>query len=332
MTTSMPRPAVTGVAVVIVSYNTRELLARCLESLSGEGASETVVVDNGSTDGSAALVSERFPGVRVIANETNTGYGSAANAGIRGVSAPFVLLLNADTEVQPGCLAALARAAARAPQRAIIAPAIMDPSGTAEPSCFPFPGTLGWLLENEPLATVTRNVAPLMRRAASFRPRDTEHPVPWALGCALLIRRAALEEVGGFDESYFMYYEEVDLSRRLTDAGWQIWFTPEARVKHVGGASTSQARTAMLIRHFESTVQYYRRHHSGLRLALWLGVLRAKRLALLARDSAQLVVEREPAERERLRQQCRAWSAILRITPGPSGGNGGGARRESRRA
>jgi GT2 family glycosyltransferase len=320
-----------SVAVVVVSYNTRELLARCLESLSHEEAAEIIVVDNASTDGSAAMVRERFPGVRVVVNERNIGYGAAANEGVRSASAPLVLLLNADTTVDAGCIPALAGVAQRAGRAAIVAPAIVNRKGVAETSCFPFPGTLGWLLENEPIATVARRVGPLRRRAVSFDPPREAHAVPWALGCALLVRRSALEEVGGFDDSFFMYYEEVDLSRRLADAGWEVWFTPDARITHVGGASTSQVRTAMLIQHFESTVRYYRRHHSGPRLAFWLAVLRAKRLAMLARDSAQLLRTTEPAERERLREQCRAWSAILGLTPVAPGGNGGAPGDESHR-
>lgn len=319
------RAAGTSVSVVIVSYNTRALLARCLDSLSGEAAAEIIVVDNASTDDSVSYVRENYPDVRVIANDRNVGYGAAANEGIRSTSSPLVLLLNADTAVEPGCIAALEHAAQNAPRAAILAPAIVNGSGVAEISCFPFPGTLGWFLENEPVAAVARRIPRLRRRAVSFDPPATAHRIPWALGCALLVRRSALDEVGGFDESFFMYYEEVDLSRRLADAGWEVWFTPEARVRHVGGASTSQHRTAMLVRHFESTVRYYRRHFSGPRLAFWLGVLRAKRLAMLARDSARMLTTSDPAERERLREQCRAWSAILGFPV--SSGNGGPPRR-----
>lgn len=105
----------------------------------------------------------------------------------------------------------------------------------------------------------------------SLRHADGPRRVPWVLGCAMLLRREALQTVGGFDEGYFMYYEEVDLCRRITDAGWEVHHTPEAQVMHVGGASTSQLRTIMMIRHFESTMRYYYRHYSGARLAFWVG-------------------------------------------------------------
>jgi GT2 family glycosyltransferase len=306
--------AASDVAVAVVNYNTRDLLERCLRSVVAQGPADVVVVDNASQDGSAALVHDRFPDVRLIANGTNVGYGAGANQALRSTTVPFVLLVNADTEVQPGCIDALVKYGRRASRAGIVGPTIVDARDCLEPSYFPFPGTLDWLLENEPLAMVIKRIPPLKRRAVSLDNAGAPQRVPWVMGCAMLLRREAMEAVGGFDESYFMYYEEVDLCRRMTDAGWEVHFTPEARVTHVGGASTSQIRTAMLIRHFQSTVKYYRRHYSGPRLTFWLTALHAKRVALLARDSARLVTEADPAERQRLREQRRAWAAILRMT------------------
>ena len=308
-------PTAADVCVAVVNYNTRELLARCLETVRSEGAANVVVVDNASKDGSATYVRDRFPDVHVIDNNVNVGYGAAANQAMRHASRPFVLLLNADTEVQPGCVAALAMHAGRAPRAGIVAPAIVTTSGARESSYFPFPGTLDWLLENEPLAPLVRRLPPLKRRSVSFQPADRPRQVPWVMGCAMLLRREAVESMGGFDESYFMYYEEVDLCRRMADAGWEVHFTPEARVTHVGGASTSQYRTEMLIRHFQSTLQYYSRHYSGLRLGFWLTAMHVKRMALLARDSARLLKESDPVERRILEDQRKAWLATAIRTP-----------------
>ena len=308
-------PTAADVCVAVVNYNTRELLARCLETVRSEGAANVVVVDNASKDGSAPYVRDRFPDVHVIDNKVNVGYGAAANQAMRHASRPFVLLLNADTEVQPGCVAALAMHAGRAPRAGIVAPAIVTTSGARESSYFPFPGTLDWLLENEPLAPLVRRLPPLKRRSVSFQPADRPRQVPWVMGCAMLLRREAVESMGGFDESYFMYYEEVDLCRRMADAGWEVHFTPEARVTHVGGASTSQYRTEMLIRHFQSTLQYYSRHYSGLRLGFWLTAMHVKRMALLARDSARLLKESDPVERRILEDQRKAWLATAIRTP-----------------
>lgn len=304
-----------GVCVAVVNYNTRELLARCLESVLSDGAAHVVVVDNASTDGSAPYVRDRFPRVQVIENEANVGYGAAANQAVRHTSHPFVLLLNADTKIQPGSVAALVTHAARSPRAGIVAPAIETTDGARECSYFPFPGTLDWLLENEPLAPLVKRLPPLKQRSVSFQPADRPRRVPWVVGCAMLLRREAVESMGGFDESYFMYYEEVDLCRRMADAGWEVHFTPAARVTHVGGASTSQYRTEMLIRHFQSTLQYYSRHYSGLRLGFWLTAMHVKRIALLARDSARLLKESDPVERRRLEDQRKAWLATAIRTP-----------------
>ena len=303
------------VCVAVVNYNTRELLGRCLETVLADGAAHVVVVDNASTDGSAPYARDRFPRVQVIENKANAGYGAAANQAVWQTAKPFVLLLNADTEIQRGCIAELMTHAGRSPRAGIVAPAIFTSSGNLECSYFPFPGTLDWLLENEPLAPLVRRLPPLKRRSVSFQPADQPRRVPWVMGCAMLLRREAMESVRGFDESYFMYYEEVDLCRRMADAGWEVHFTPTARVKHVGGASTSQYRTEMLIRHFQSTSQYYSRHYSGLRLGFWLTAMHVKRMALLARDSARLLKENDPVERRILEDQRRAWLATAIRTP-----------------
>jgi GT2 family glycosyltransferase len=311
------------IAVAVVSYNTRDLLDRCVRSALAEGPASVVVVDNASSDGSAEHIRTHHPDVTVVANAHNVGYGAAANQALRHATAPLVLLLNADTELQAGCLAALAAFCSAEPRAGIVAPAIVNRTGEREPSVFPLPGSMAWLVENAPLAAVARRVPALRDRSVSLRELTTPQPVPWVMGCALLLRSDCMREVGGFDEDFFMYFEEVDLCHRVAEAGWRVFFTPDATVMHVGGASTSQVRTEMLVHHFRSTMRYYHRHHAGARLAFWVAAMRLKRVALLARDSARLLVEREPATRSRLVQQRDAWRESLRLdgrewrSPGP---------------
>ncbi len=298
-------------SVAIVSHNTCELLGRCLSSAINDGATSIIVVDNASTDGSAEMVRNRFPQVQLVANDSNNGYGSAANQAVRLADAPWVLLLNADTELKPGCLAALADEAGKLPHAGIISPAILDRGGEPEPSCFPFPGTMGWLLENQPLATLTKHIPGFANRSVTFKQHDKTSAVPWVTGCAMMLRREAMLRVGGFDENYFMYFEEVELCHRMAGLGWGVFIAPAAQVSHVGGASTSQYRSTMLISHFESTLKFHRQHYSGARLAFWIALLRTKRAALLLRDSALLSVTRDAEARERLKEQRRAWLAGL---------------------
>ena len=297
-------------AVAVVSYNTRELLRACLASARADGAAELVVVDNGSSDGSAAMVRDHFPDVALVDDAGNVGYGAAANIAVARCSAEHVLVLNADTVVHPGALDALRRYLDAHPRVGMAGPLLLNPDGSAQPSAFPFPGTLGWLVENDPLGPLAGLVPPLRRRLLRFAPPAAPAPVPWVLGAALAIRRSAFDAVRGFDPTFFMYFEEVDLARRLATAGWETHLVPTARVTHVGGASTSQVRVGMLVQHFRSTNHFYRRHYRGARLAAWLAIMRVKMAVRIARDAAALVAR--PAERAMRRERLAAWRAALR--------------------
>lgn len=298
------------IAVAVISYNTRELLRACLASVRNEGATEVVVVDNGSTDGSVEMVRADFPEVTLIDDAGNIGYGAASNLAIARCAADYVLLLNADTVVHAGTLEALRRYLDRTPQAAIVGPHLLNSDGTTQGSCFPFPGTLGWLVENEPVAPLAGMIPPLRRRLLRFTPPAEAAAVPWVLGAALAIRREPFEAVGGFDRAFFMYFEEVDLCRRLAEAGWEIHFLPDAQVTHVGQASTRQVRTSMIVVHYRSTVLFYRRHYRGPRLAFWLGVMRSKMAFRIARDRVDLAMH--PSRRALLRENLAAWRAALR--------------------
>lgn len=297
------------IAVAVVSFNTRDLLRGCLAAAAGNGAAEVVVVDNCSTDGSVAMVRDDFPDVALEASDANGGYGAGANRAMARCSAEYVLLLNADAWIHPGTLRALVRYLDANPAVAVVGPQLLDPAGEVQTSYFPFPGTKRWLAENEPVVGVLGSIRPLRRRLLHFTRLTRPTKVPWVLGAALAIRRSAFESVGGFDEAYFMYFEEVDLCRRLQAQGWEVHYLPEAVVSHVGAASTSQVRASMIVEHFRSTLLYYRRHYRGARLAFWLTAMRAKMAARIVRDRAALVVR--PSERPRLRENLAAWEAAL---------------------
>ena len=308
--TGVAGPATSRLAVAVISYNTRELLRACLASARADGATELVVVDNGSSDGSVAMVREGFPDVTLVDDARNVGYGAAANIAVARCAAEHVLVLNADTVVHPGALETLRRYLDAHPRVGMAGPLLLNPDGTTQPSAFPFPGTLGWLVENDPVAPLAGLVPPLRHRLLRFAPPAVPAPVPWVLGAALAIRRTAFDAVRGFDPAFFMYFEEVDLARRLAAAGWETHLVTTARVSHVGGASTSQVRIPMVVQHFRSTNRFYRRHYRGPRLAAWLAIMRVKMLARIARDAAALVVR--PAERPLRRERLTAWRAALR--------------------
>ena len=218
--------------VVVVTWNAAEYVERCLESVRGH---ETVVVDNGSTDGTPALVRERFPEVELIEQE-NRGMGGGNNAGMRAAGGRYWLLLNSDAWVKGGLDDLVAFADAH-PRAAVVGPRLLNPDGSLQRSVRGEP-TL-WRLATEYL--FLRKLAPRTQAFNAFYGAGFDHAAPREVeslqGAALLVRREAADEVGLFDESFFMFSEETDWLHRFRAAGWQVWFSPSAEVVHLGGAS-----------------------------------------------------------------------------------------------
>ena len=221
------------VAVVVVTYDALPWIDRCLASVAGE---EVVVVDNGSRDETVAVVRDRHPGVRVIEAE-NRGLGASWNIGIRETRSRYVLLLNADAWLVEDALDRLVALADATPRAAVVAPRLLDPDGTLQRSVRGFPTP--WRLATEYL--YLRKLAPRSRALNAFYgagfDHDSTRAVEWVMGACFLLRRSAYDEVGPFDERFFLFSEEVDWMRRATDARWSIVFTPDARCVHVGGAA-----------------------------------------------------------------------------------------------
>ncbi len=243
----------TRITVAIVSWNTRELLARCLESLAPEakrGRTEVWVVDNASTDRSAQLVAERFEWVRLIASDENLGFGRAINLVAERTSSEWLATGNADIALRPGALDALLDAGDRDPGTGAVAPRLVLPGGSTQHSVFAFPTIPYSVL----LATgAFRLSATLADRLAFVGHWDSERArrVPWAVAAFLLVRRVAWEEVGGFDERQWMYAEDLDLGWRLRETGWATRYEPRAAVDHESSASTSQLFGPELAPHWQ---------------------------------------------------------------------------------
>jgi N-acetylglucosaminyl-diphospho-decaprenol L-rhamnosyltransferase len=245
-------------SLVIVSWNTRELLAQCLASIEAGPPGvpcEVWVVDNASTDGSAALVRERFPQVRLVENGSNVGFAPANNQAIRQARGRYVVLLNSDTEVCEGALEALVAFMDLNPGAGGCGPRLLNADGSLQPSCHPMltPWREFWrLLFLERLWS-----------RATYRQEKWDPAVPRRVdvikGACFLLRRAALEQVGPLDEQYFMYTEEVDLCYRLARLGWTLWWVPQAAVVHHGEASSKQVREDMYLQLYRSKIQFYRK-------------------------------------------------------------------------
>jgi GT2 family glycosyltransferase len=299
-------PAPPEIAVVLVSRDTRDLLLAALASVRGDGATEVVVVDNASTDGSAEAVRRAFPEVGVLESPDNDGYGAAANRGIAACSAPCVLLLNSDVEVRPGALRALAGHLEHNPRAGLAGPRLENPDGTLQRSCFDFLGTARLAIEKTPLGRW------LGRWSIHYGPCDRPRTVPWVLGAALALRRSAFEAVGGFDPAFFLYGEEVDLCYRLWQAGWEVHYAPVATVTHVGGASTAAMRPEMEVQRVGSARLFYRRHYPPARAALLDALIRTAMRLRWMRDSLRLRLARDDRRRSRLAGDLAVWRGVLK--------------------
>jgi GT2 family glycosyltransferase len=299
------------VAVVIVNYNTREFLRACLATVRLEAPCEVVVVDNASSDGSVEMVQADYPWAVVYANKTNLGYGAAANQAIARCTTKYVLLLNSDTLLPIGALQALSTYLDRHPRAAIVGPRLVNSDGSLQASCFPFPGTLSWFLDNDELSWLSRHIPVLRNRLLRTWPHTNARVVPWVKGAALVIRRRAFEEMGGFDESFFLYYEETDLCHRLSTAGWQIHFAPVTTIVHAGEASTVQRCTENTVQLVASSMKFCRQHYSRTWSAGLAMIMKITLLARLIRDTIRLHIESDTSKRTRIAADMAAWKHVL---------------------
>jgi N-acetylglucosaminyl-diphospho-decaprenol L-rhamnosyltransferase len=270
--------------VVVVNHNAGPYLARCLDSVStaaGDVRTDMVIVDNDSSDGSVDRVTERHPEVRVIRNPRNAGFARAANQGLKATDAPFVLLLNPDAEVIGGTLGALVKVGRERPRAGAIGVLVRNPDGTLQPSARRVPD-FGEALGHAFLGPLWRDNPWTRSYTMADWDRTTEREVEWVSGSAMLLRRSALDEVGLFDEGYFMYVEDVDLCTRLRKAGWQVVFSPELEVVHQIGVSTKGQRGRMAFAHSDSIYRYFSKFRSDgaagllrpfVRVALWARAL-----------------------------------------------------------
>jgi N-acetylglucosaminyl-diphospho-decaprenol L-rhamnosyltransferase len=281
--------------VVTVTYSPGPHLDRFLASLPHATARSVSVLmaDNGSTDGAPEEAVERYPDVRLFSTGSNFGYGSAVNRAIKRIAREgeadggdeWIVVANPDVQWGPGSIDALLDAAARWPRAGALGPLIHDPDGSVYPSARQLPSLLrggmhavvGPFWKSNPWSAAYRQE----------RLEPSERPVGWLSGSCLLVRRAAFEQIGGFDERYFMYMEDVDLGDRLAEAGWLNVYVPSAEVLHHKGHATARASARNLAAHHKSTFIYLADRHAGpwrapLRWAFRAGL--AARVRLMVRD------------------------------------------------
>jgi N-acetylglucosaminyl-diphospho-decaprenol L-rhamnosyltransferase len=279
------------VTVVIITYNPGDSLEVCLRSLRNalDVPYEVLVVDNASTDGAPAPAARRH-GAELVELGRNAGYGTAANIGASASKAPWLLVINPDTEFLPGSITELLAAAHRWPRAGVLGPALFTGEGELYPSARAIPSLSAGI--GHALCVRWWPSNPWTRRYRREDQELAEGPAGWLSGACMLFRTAAFTSVGGFDEWYFMYFEDLDLCERLTGAGWVNVYVPSAVIRHVGGLATSQVPASMTAAHHRSAALYLTRRYRGLRylpLRLVLRVGLAVRGRLLTRRLADAV-------------------------------------------
>ncbi|MGH3715146.1 MAG: glycosyltransferase family 2 protein [Micromonosporaceae bacterium] len=261
------------VSVIVVSYQTRELVLRCLAALRPGVPAEVIVVDNGSSDGSADAIKAAFPQVTLVRLNQNIGWGRAVNAAAGHACGDYLLLLNPDAVGVGDVVSELAGFAAAYPENKLYTGRTLRADGGDDwLSCFALPSLWGYACFALGLSSVFRHSRLFNPESLPWYDRRTVREVPAASGCLLLVERAAFETLGGFDPRYFLYSEDTDLCARAAAYGWRPLLDPDAAVIHVGGAS--QRRAGKRIRVLRGKCTYVRRH--------WLPWRRRAGLALLA--------------------------------------------------
>lgn len=260
------------VSILIVNCNTRDVTAACLQSIYANPPStefEVIVVDNGSTDGSREMLRERFPQVSVIESPTNRGYGWGNNRAAQAAQGQFLVLLNSDTVIHAGALDALVAHLKAHPQTGIVAPRLLNRDGSLQISAHPMP-------------TLRREVWRLLHldglRAVSQYPRSywqsqSAQKAEVLMGACLLVRRADYLVLGGFDERFFMYSEEVDLCKRWLDAGWGITYLPGAVITHLGGQTSRLMPDQMFVELHRSKVRFFSKHYGAAQTRIYKGLM-----------------------------------------------------------
>ena len=311
------------VSIIIVSWNARDYLLKCLASLTPRSCSypfEVIVVDNASSDGSPDCVEKSFPHVRLVRNASNLGFARANNLGISLSTGRYLCLVNSDVKVQDDCISRLVDFCRDHPDVGLAGPYIMGGDGRLQRSCRGFPTVWNMLCRALALDSLFPRVRAFSGYSLSHWAQTDQRPVDILTGCFWLARREALAGVGLLDESFFMYGEDMDWCRRFRNCGHQVFFVPDATAVHYGGASSSNAPLRFYIERHRADLHYWTKHHSRLGTACFyllccfhqlsraMGYALAPRFSSLSPESCRYKVQRSVA--------CLKWLLTTGINPG----------------
>jgi len=251
-------------SIVIVSWNVKELLQKCLDSIYKHQAKlrlEVIVVDNASTDNTIEMLKKDFPQTTVIANQKNLGFAAANNQGVLKSSSEFILVLNPDTEIVKDALSKMLEFMKKNHQIGIAGCKHLNPGWTLQPSVRRFPSFWPLFFILTKIAKIFPNIPVVYNYLAKDFNYKMTQPVDQVAGSFFLMRKKTLDEIGLFDENFFLWFEEVDLCKRAKDTDWQVWYNTEAEIIHHGGQSFNQRMTLKKQKlFFQSAWYYYKKH------------------------------------------------------------------------
>ncbi|MGV3723540.1 MAG: glycosyltransferase family 2 protein [Actinomycetota bacterium] len=309
-------PSGVDITIAILSWNARGYLRRCLASLfspsdpealaawekagrplqdfpAEQVSWEVIVVDQQSLDGSAEMVEAEFPGAKLVRQAPNLGFAGGNNVAYRHASGRYFLLLNSDTVMAPGSLTELVRFADAHPRAGLIGPKLLNPDGSLQYSCRHFPTLAAGIFRHTPFA----RFEPKGRFTADYLMESWDHAsvreVDWLSGACLLARREMIDEIGGLDDGYFMYFEDVDWAHRAHRAGWEVLYTPQPVVIHEIGRSSDRRPKRMIVMHHQSAYRFFSRNTAfgrnfGTRGLLALGLSIRAGLTLARNEAIRL--------------------------------------------
>jgi GT2 family glycosyltransferase len=252
-----------GISIIIVSWNAREFLSNCLKSIrtsGGPNVQEIIVVDNGSTDGSPQMVAQDFPEVKLIQSKENLGFARANNLGLKEAAGTWVALINSDVIVHEGCLQQLETFLQTHPEVGLVGPRIVGGDGQLQRTCRRLPTLWNMFCRCVALDSIFPRVPIFSGREMRHWAQDSQREIEVLSGCFWMGRRSAIEQVGGLDERFFFYAEDVDWCKRFWQRGWKVVFVPTASATHFGGGSSANAPLRYSIEMLRANLVYWRKH------------------------------------------------------------------------
>lgn len=267
------------ISIIIVNWNTKDLLAECLRSIQSQSLDytyEIIVVDNGSEDGSQQVVSREFPKVTLVENKLNLGFGKANNIGLQSAEGRYICFVNSDIEMIDGCLQVLTQYMDDNRSVGMAGPQILYPDLRIQDSCRKFPSIWSSFCGAFKLDRIFPTSAFLSGEHMFYFSHAEEVKPDYLAGCLLMVRKTALDEVGAFDERFFIYAEEVDLAKRLWDGCWEVAFVPQAKAVHHHAGSSSRDPLRFKLAQQKSIFQYWLKHHNFATVAAHVAILFAK--------------------------------------------------------